>query len=70
MKRLSTPENRQHSIARPVVLHLLPEALITAFYIGVAPVVRDLGFPSLMADRKAKSWRAHGPRGTRLPVLV
>jgi membrane protease YdiL (CAAX protease family) len=41
--------NRQHSIARSVVLHLLPGALITAFYIGVAPVVRDLGFPSLMA---------------------
>jgi len=31
------------------VLHLLPGALITAFYAGAAPVVRSLGFPSLMA---------------------
>jgi len=31
------------------VLHLLPGALITAFYAAAAPVVRDLGFPSLMA---------------------
>jgi uncharacterized protein len=41
--------DQQHSIARSLVLHLLPGALITAFYLGVAPVVRDLGFPSLMA---------------------
>jgi uncharacterized protein len=39
----------QHSGARTVVLHLLPGALITAFYAGAAPVVRSLGFPSLMA---------------------
>jgi membrane protease YdiL (CAAX protease family) len=39
----------QHSAARTVVLHLLPGALITAFYAGAAPVVRGLGFPSLMA---------------------
>jgi CAAX protease family protein len=49
MEGLSAPRNRQHSIARSVVLHLLPGALITAFYVGVAPVVRGLGFPSLMA---------------------
>ena len=49
MERLPIPEDRQHSIAHSVVLHLLPGALITGFYIGVAPVVRDLGFPSLMA---------------------
>jgi membrane protease YdiL (CAAX protease family) len=49
LERLSPTRNRQHSIARSVVMHLLPGALITAFYIGVAPVVRDLGFPSLMA---------------------
>jgi uncharacterized protein len=41
--------DEQHSVARTVVLHLLPGALITAFYVGVAPVVRSLGFPSLMA---------------------
>jgi hypothetical protein len=41
--------DEQHSAARTVVLHLLPGALITAFYAGAAPVVRSLGFPSLMA---------------------
>lgn len=41
--------DEQHSSVRTVVLHLLPGALITAFYAGVAPVVRSLGFPSLMA---------------------
>jgi membrane protease YdiL (CAAX protease family) len=41
--------DRQHSLVRSVALHLLPGALITAFYIGVAPLVRELGFPSLMA---------------------
>jgi uncharacterized protein len=41
--------DEQHSVARTVVLHLLPGALITAFYVGAAPVVRSLGFPSLMA---------------------
>jgi hypothetical protein len=49
MERLAFPGHPQHSIPRSVVLHLLPGALITAFYIGVAPVVRDLGLPSLMA---------------------
>jgi membrane protease YdiL (CAAX protease family) len=39
----------QHSAARSLVLHLLPGALITAFYVAVVPTVRDLGFPSLMA---------------------
>jgi membrane protease YdiL (CAAX protease family) len=49
MEGLSVPRNRQHSIGRSVVLHLLPGALISAFYIGVAPVLRDLGLPTLMA---------------------
>lgn len=39
----------QHSLARTVVLHLLPGALMVAFYVAAAPVVRSLGFPSLMA---------------------
>jgi hypothetical protein len=38
----------QHSVARTTMLHLLPGALIVAFYIVAAPVVRYLGFPSLM----------------------
>jgi membrane protease YdiL (CAAX protease family) len=41
--------NEQHSAARTLVLHLLPGALIAVFYIFAAPVVRGLGFPSLMA---------------------
>jgi uncharacterized protein len=49
MEGLSIPTNRQHSIARSVVLHLLPGALITAFYVGTVAPVRDLGFPGLMA---------------------
>jgi energy-coupling factor transporter transmembrane protein EcfT len=39
----------QYSVARSVVLHLLPGALIIAFYALLAPVVRSFGFPSLMA---------------------
>lgn len=39
----------QHSVARSVVLHLLPGALLMAFYVAVAPVIRSFGFPSLMA---------------------
>ena len=31
------------------MLHLLPGALIVIFYVLAAPVVRHLGFPSLMA---------------------
>ena len=39
----------QHSLARTVVLHLLPGVLMVAFYVVAGPVVRGLGFPSLMA---------------------
>jgi hypothetical protein len=39
----------QHSLARTLVLHLLPGALMVAFYALAGPVVRGLGFPSLMA---------------------
>jgi uncharacterized protein len=38
-----------HSAVKTLVLHLLPGALITVFYVGVAPFVRSLGFPSIMA---------------------
>ncbi len=31
------------------MLHLLPGALIVVFYVLAAPIVRDLGFPALMA---------------------
>jgi membrane protease YdiL (CAAX protease family) len=39
----------QHSVAQTVVLHLLPGVLMVAFYVLAAPLVRSLGFPSLMA---------------------
>ncbi len=41
--------DEQHSAVRSVVLHLLPGALMVAFYALAAPVMRSLGFPSLMA---------------------
>jgi hypothetical protein len=41
--------DEQHSAVRSVVLHLLPGALMVAFYALTAPVMRSLGFPSLMA---------------------
>ena len=41
--------DEQHSVARTVVLHLLPGILFLAFYVAALPVVRGLGFPSLMA---------------------
>src|SRR4028119_1904413 len=39
----------QHSLAQTLVLHLLPGVLMAAFYVLAAPLVRGLGFPSLMA---------------------
>src|SRR5918995_5603857 len=39
----------QHSVARTLVLHLLPGALVLAFFLAVAPLVRSIGFPSAMA---------------------
>ncbi len=41
--------DEQHSLMRTVVLHLLLGMLLVAFYVIAGPVVRDLGFPSLMA---------------------
>lgn len=41
--------DEQHSVARTVMLHLLPGILFLAFYLAALPVVRGLGFPSLMA---------------------
>jgi hypothetical protein len=39
----------QHSIGRSIALHLLPGALMLVFYLITAPLVENLGFPSLMA---------------------
>lgn len=38
----------QHSLRRSLILHLLPGALITVFFVAAVPVVRGLGFPSIM----------------------
>jgi uncharacterized protein len=39
----------QHSVARTLVLHLLPGVLIVVFFMAVAPlVVRGFGFPPVM----------------------
>ena len=40
--------DEQHSLARTLVLHLLPGVLMVAFYAVAGPLVRGLGFPSLM----------------------
>jgi membrane protease YdiL (CAAX protease family) len=40
---------RAHSAWRTLTLHLLPGALITAFYFLAAPLVMRAGYPSLMA---------------------
>jgi len=46
----SGPVYEQHSVARTLVLHLLPGALVLAFFVAVAPLVaRGLGLPPAMA---------------------
>jgi len=40
--------DEQHSVARTLVLHLLPGVLILAFFVAVAPLVRSIGFPPAM----------------------
>jgi uncharacterized protein len=39
----------QHSVARTLVLHLLPGVLILVFFVAVAPILWSLGFPPVMA---------------------
>jgi uncharacterized protein len=39
---------KQHSLRRSLALHLLPGALITVFIVAALPIVRSLGFPSIM----------------------
>jgi membrane protease YdiL (CAAX protease family) len=43
------PRVRQHSVGRSILLHLLPGALILAFYVIAAPVTESLGAPSFLA---------------------
>ena len=42
--------NEQHSLWTSLILHLLPGALILLFFVAMAPVLRSLGFPSLLAQ--------------------
>ena len=46
----------QHSVARTLVLHLLPGALILVFFVAVAPLLRGIGFPPVMAVDLAASF--------------
>jgi uncharacterized protein len=41
--------DEQHSVARTLVLHLLPGVLIVAFSVAVAPLLWNIGFPPVMA---------------------
>jgi uncharacterized protein len=43
------PQIRLHSIWQTLALHLIPGALITAFYFLIIPLVKNAGYPSLMA---------------------
>jgi membrane protease YdiL (CAAX protease family) len=41
------PDTEQHSLVRSVILHLLPGILILAFFVAVAPILAEKGFPTL-----------------------
>ena len=45
----SSAVDEQHSVARTLVLHLLPGVLILVFFVAVAPLLWGLGFPPAMA---------------------
>jgi hypothetical protein len=45
---------QQHTLAQSIVLHLIPGVLGTVFYVLMAPVVTQLGFPPLLAI----TWRS------------
>jgi hypothetical protein len=40
---------KQHSLAKSIILHLLPGLLILLFYIVTAPIANKMGFPSIIA---------------------
>jgi membrane protease YdiL (CAAX protease family) len=44
-----TVGNEQHSLARSVILHLLPGILILVFFVVLAPVLAGQGFPTLLS---------------------
>ena len=43
-------DNEQHSLLVSLILHLLPGALILLFFVALAPALRSLGCPSLLAQ--------------------
>lgn len=43
----NTEENEQHSLAKSVILHLLPGILILAFFVAFTPILTSKGFPTL-----------------------
>jgi membrane protease YdiL (CAAX protease family) len=45
----SSVVDEQHSVGRTLVLHLLPGVLILVFFVAVAPLLRGIGFPPVMA---------------------
>jgi CAAX protease family protein len=47
-RNTSSAADEQHSVARTLVLHLLPGALMLAFFVAVAPLVGSFGFPPVM----------------------
>ena len=40
---------KKHSLTKSITLHLLPGLLIGACYFLLVPIVRENGFPSIMA---------------------
>jgi len=49
MKTPSIIHTEQHSLLKSIVLHLFPGVLLVIFYMIIAPIVTDMGFPSLLA---------------------
>ena len=49
LSRNTSAVDEQHSVVRTLVLHLLPGALILLFFVAVAPLMSDFGFPPVMA---------------------
>lgn len=49
LSRNTSAVEEQHSVARTIVLHLLPGVLILAFSVVVAPLLWNIGFPPVMA---------------------
>ena len=49
LSRNTSAVDEQHSVARTLVLHLLPGALILVFFVAVAPILWNIGFPPVMA---------------------